>query len=546
METEEFLLFFSRLKCVSLVPSPEPSRFEQSTSYEIRDSFQQGAPALHWNAPGHLLVQVDTADIGSTVTFPQVPAPVPELRKVDNKSAQISLPSCLAQPLQKATRHQESDHNKVVVYPSGMRSAIYRDGDSLYRLKGCGNGIDNSSIDSAFPVRYVGQDAIRVPLTSQYPLNPEILSTPIEFRGAMFDFTAKREQAITSIVNDAIQRKGIPVGNIPAGFYRYKDLQLQTATNSKETVSLCCGLYRTFGDKRLASHLLWGLELLIPLIFNELSAAATGQEVNLEPPSSASGISWCHSVFPVSRITGTEVVDTGFAALEGSTNLANLLKISIDASALKLQGGAIPAIPTDVDVEAWSELWRKSWRELLKAPENLGNALSAMYWSIGRQCGNITRAIHDENVNWGTYEDLLGNHCNSHPNNLIILSSPQNAYFLAPLDFDLAFTRKSFQPAKCSSFEESEAAWKELQGMEMNAMILALGGLNLNSGVEGRADLPESLEPIRVALRDTMVTAAFGAYEKEEDLHAAACRIYEPLFQPLIRLALILSEHVVA
>lgn len=552
MSLDESYLFFGRSKSVTLVPSAAPATLQEGSGYEIRDSFQEPRFSLPWSRPGSLQSSIGVADVESIVNFPQVPATVPLLTLDATLPADTKLPSPLRQPLQKATSAQLNDERAVQVYTSGVRSAIYADGGALYRLKGCGNGVSNSEIHHPFPVRYLSSNTIRDPLNPETPLTTEEMQKDIEIRGAMFDFTARREQAITSLINTSIQQKGIPVANIPLGYYRYNDLSVKTAEGKDEIVSLCCGLYKTHGDKRLASHLIWGLELLLPLVFQELlPPSATPVKTEETTPEADSEevppppLTWCYMRFDGNRITGDEVLETGFAALEGSESLLDLLQLPISPSALKDVSTA-PPIPEYADHAAWNEYWTDCWRELLPHSSKLGDAFAAIYWSIGRQSGSIVRAIHDSNVNWGTYDDLLGNHCNSHPNNLVVLQRPSNSYFLAPLDFDLAFTRNSYQPTKASSHEEAEPLWNELREMECNAMNLALGGLNLNSGVEGRADLPALIEPIRIALRDTMVKASYGAYRLEEDGHADASKALEHLFQPLIRLALILSENITA
>lgn len=552
MSLEESHLFFGRSKTVTLVPTGASATLQEGSGYEIRDSFQGGDSRLPWSLPGTLLTSIDVADQGSFIVFPQVPATVPTASQEASQDSRTILPPALSQPLQKATKLQLQHKDSLQVYTSGLRSAIYAHGDELYRLKGCGNGVQNSDIHHSFPVRYLSSDAIRDALDTENPLEPEELLKEIEVRGAMFDFTARREQAITSLVNSAIQQKGIPAANIPAGYYRYADMKVKTADESVQTVSLCCGLYQTYGDKRLASHLLWGLELLLPLVFKELvpppQVQPTTEDSSTETSSNeapAYDPSWCYARFDKGRVMGTEVLDTGFAALEGADLLTNLLELPIGASALN-DLSSPPTLPQYADTAAWSHIWDHNWTQLLSNRDKLGNAFAAIYWSIGRQAGKIVRAIHDANINWGTYEDLLGNHCNSHPNNLLVLQQPSNSYFLAPLDFDLAFTRQSFQPAKATNSAEAQPLWDELREMEANAMNLALGGLNLNSGVEGRADLPVSIDPIRIALRDTMVKASMGAYAENEDAFTEPVLALEAMFQPLIRLALILSENITA
>jgi hypothetical protein len=254
---------------------------------------------------------------------------------------------------------------------------------------------------------------------------------------------------------------------------------------------------------------------------------------------------WINNRFADNRITGSDVLDTGFAALEGDSNLLNLLSLPIESKELCLSADSLPSIPESAFGD-WKALWESSWRSLVDSGTNLGDVLAALYWELGLETGRILRLIHDSNINWGTYEDLLGNHCNSHPNNLVVLREPQNSFLLAPLDFDLAFTRDTYRPQTCTVAEETEPLWKELIEMEKNGMRLSLGGLSLNSGVEGRADLPISIEPIRIALRDTMVLGFTAGYEGNADPQLPRTKPLSIHFSSLIRLALIMSENIIA
>jgi len=47
--------------------------------------------------------------------------------------------------------------------------------------------------------------------------------------------------------------------------------------------------------------------------------------------------------------------------------------------------------------------------------------LPTLFWVFGKECGEVQRVMVDNEISWGTYEDLLAFHCNAHPNNMVLL-----------------------------------------------------------------------------------------------------------------------------
>lgn len=71
---------------------------------------------------------------------------------------------------------------------------------------------------------------------------------------------------------------------------------------------------------------------------------------------------------------------------------------------------------------------------------------------------------------------------------------------LAPLDFDMAFTKNTFN--KLKDGKRDDALFRDYMEMEKNGMLTALAGdEQLNSGVKGTADLPHNFLPLKWALR---------------------------------------------
>lgn len=80
---------------------------------------------------------------------------------------------------------------------------------------------------------------------------------------------------------------------------------------------------------------------------------------------------------------------------------------------------------------------------------------SLLYSRIGFEIGKIKRILQDNDINWGTFEDLpFRFHCNAHTDNLVIIphkirieritNTNKTPNLIAILDFDLAFSREKF------------------------------------------------------------------------------------------------------
>jgi hypothetical protein len=171
---------------------------------------------------------------------------------------------------------------------------------------------------------------------------------------------------------------------------------------------------------------------------------------------------------------------------------------------------------------------------------------------LGREAGTIQRILHKAELSWGTYEDLLGFHCNAHPNNLAVVMPAEkedwNAPWLAPLDFDMAFTKQTF--LKDLDPKVNEEMFREYLQMEKNGMRCSLAGDNqLNSGATGTANLPKVFENLRWALRDTILLGFMSAYNDFPDKHSIKNFDHKDwLFgaRSLIELALIVTQNQIA
>lgn len=80
----------------------------------------------------------------------------------------------------------------------------------------------------------------------------------MEIRGVQFVNTAFRELYFSAKVNSILEPYGLMTGNKPHGLWKYSP-EIRNIENAFPLVEKYCGIYETFGDKRLATNLITGL-----------------------------------------------------------------------------------------------------------------------------------------------------------------------------------------------------------------------------------------------------------------------------------------------
>lgn len=244
-------------------------------------------------------------------------------------------------------------------------------------------------------------------------------------------------------------------------------------------IKRCCALFRTFGNKRLSDHVLFGLESLLP----SLCARVDMEKIKAK--------------WPAARFLGDKELPPTFgAALEETVPLINLAGEVIEE--------VVPEFPANMDAK-FREQWLSAKKILDTYKGTKGCMLAEMYSRLGWECGQILRTLHDKDILWGTYVDDMGVHCNAHSNNFVIVApefqtaltadaKSEKVTLLAPLDFDMAFDRETFV-FESSKFDE----WKVL---EHNGLRMALAGdPNISTGVLAEAKLAQPFVDLKWALR---------------------------------------------
>jgi len=162
-------------------------------------------------------------------------------------------PEGLRRPLIKVPQASAGEPKAVA---SGCRSCLVKLNGSWYRLKGCGNNADG------FIVRLSpGYDGVLWR----------------DIRGCAFPHTAVRENYMTALLNEKLTPLGIMGCNTALGMYLYSPPNCPLGGGAISDLRPACIVEATKGDRRLGSHVLAGMELLLPLLVNE--AALTEDEL---------------------------------------------------------------------------------------------------------------------------------------------------------------------------------------------------------------------------------------------------------------------------
>ena len=487
------------------------------------------------------------------VVIPAVPAVDIVCR---SPSTDVSMwPAFLQKPLLKVKRPQPGEPK---AYASGVRSAVVKIKEKWYRLKGCGNN------DEGFIVRHLkgGGGAVADPeMTTRY------------IQGSAFAATAARELHMTSMLDEKLQKQNIPGCNKALGYYRY------SAPNKPlgGRITPCCIVEETVGDRRLGTHVLGGIEMILPRlvdenVLNETSLLAiypekrpgrghpaslvTAQELMTDymiakcnvPPHESHGLPTGYPDLPRDH------------TLFGTFRTTPLPETAPDKTELPPQ--LTRTGPQKADPR-WSTLWKENCERLTASLEELKDSgkpsvLAYLFSRIGYECGQFLHHLHAMKVSWGTYQDAICLpsqwYCNAHANNLVV--NPEGTAgqsFLSYLDLDMAFSADTF----LDTWGEGKVGltdkeFNDLLFIEHVNFMEVIVGSDASNGLpqvakEHVRSYGEKIKLLQTGLYDTLLQGYMNAYF--DDPNYSVCE-YDPALQKaaycIIRLAIIVMGGYVA
>jgi hypothetical protein len=392
---------------------------------------------------------------------------------------------------------------------------------------------------------------------------------------------------------ESLDATGVISANVPVAYALYGPSlsPFPSLPDARPT----CVIAETVGDRRLGTHVLAGLELLLSALIleNKVDSQLLLQAFPIDRPGRES-----------EKLE--EIIDTGAfmtdymlgTSLQGGERDGRGLmwpSTPRDHTTLAFMGAKDFALPerspaTGVYPPQWTNAgpiampskWQRVWDDTCtrlqglldtlrrKTSQDNTTVLAYTYSRIGFDAGRVLRGLHQCGLSWGTYQDEMCRrewdewHCNAHANNFVIIpegyaatatesdtQAPQGT-LLSFLDLDMAFSRESFL-SEDGTVGVAGAAFDQILWREHVSLMEVLAGSDSSTGVPqiAKSAVASSrggvVPAIQTSLYDTLILGYLAAYRGgqveapmlfDADLHAAA--------HCVLRLAIILMADFVA
>ena len=410
-------------------------------------------------------------------------------------------------------------------------------------------------------------------------------------RGSQYVSTCFRELYYSEKINEELKKINILCANLPVGFWKYdKNLKILSDEKVKKEdipimqnqipeVDKYCGIFRTLGDKRLRTHLLCGVEKVLLNVAKLCISKGVIKEEQLEeikkiypesrlpnkietfktiklfgPKNGENFDDWCKN--PVYE---KEKYDSIISCAKLKKEVKENKNLQIFLEQTEKYDELFPLITEGVS-EKHKKMIRNVLDKLLEGQKNgkkFFQSLIEIYARIGYEVSRVKKCLQVAHINWGSYLDRgYDYHCNAHSNNLVVL--PQgNDSLLAPLDFDLAFTKEKMMiiHKEAPTFGQvDESYWDNYINAEFVDLSLNLcGAEDFNFDFEKNKKNENSFEvKIRNAIRFLLCDCMLENYMKGFDNIPSESVINseqlkkDSFFHNIVKLALLVTAEDVA
>lgn len=346
-----------------------------------------------------------------------------------------NLPSIFRLPLLKILDEDQSA-NTFKGKVSGIRSGLIKIDNEWYRLKGCGNE------DKGFIVRN----------------NQNNNNTWCDIRGCAFPHTALRELMMQHQLVPYMNSNNLVCCNMPIAMMLYESPeQLPLGC----TFPTACIVSKTIGDRRFGSHVMAGLEIILPLLINETGIELTTllqlfpsdrpmttTKDNLLIPSNTNDMISDFCLNQYMKFNSNDIIDFEYVGSLTQSDFRIDRQHLADLTLSKENQNMIanlecapnkynfPKQYTRTTVSAMQPSWQNVWtnecevfqcllNEIHSTNQSMPSVLTYFFSRTGYDSGRILKAVHASGTSWGTYRDYMCHegqwHCNAHSNNLVLV-----------------------------------------------------------------------------------------------------------------------------
>lgn len=308
-----------------------------------------------------------------------------------------------------------------------------------------------------------------------------------------------------------------------------------------------CSIFKAHGAKRLASDVLIGLERLLPLFcpaakMSDLIALFPTDRLDRDKPG---GVQRTYEwIFDHDRMLGggAEPSDAG---------LVNLCEVGLPELVPEGCPEEIPARHQGT----WTKC-QSAMRMFLSHEARDGEMLAHIVWRLGREAGKIRRILSDNGISWGFFYDHDPNEPNnaSLPDNFVLMPEGHEQ-LIAPINFDLAYTRESFLlgtarsaealrwPTEDDLGEQDNDKFTKWLNREKYSLEMALGG---DKGLANTDYCDQGIDThlaslLMTALTDTCVLGYRSGFKMEPDAYPMDEDLQSHTYD-LLQMALCLSD----